>query len=398
MKYIKSLLLKTGIDKTQLFFCNVLMRKTGLVMTGGGARAAYQVGSIRALYEILGKKQGLFDVISGNSAGAINSTYLAANCENWDIATHNLKELWLRVKPQNIYDLRTRTISDLGLKWISGTVFGGLTPKGGTVNHLLDTSPLRKLAEREVDFTHIRKNINEGNLHGVSLSTTNYNTGTNVVFYDGDKSLKDWQRSDRFSSKTELKVQHLMASSAIPFFFPPVAIGQSYYGDGCIRQTTPLSPAIHLGAEKIIAIGVRHSPQVNHLKELAFSPFENPTMGQVTGIMLNAIFLDSLDADVERLRRINELISEGAHPELKTIPILLIRPSRDLGKMSCDISAELPPILRYLLKGIGVSETEGLDLLSYLAFDESYTRPLIELGYEDTYRMKDEILRFNDDV
>jgi NTE family protein len=273
-------------------------------------------------------------------------------------------------------------------------MFGGLTPKGSSVNHLLDTAPLKALAEREIDFSHITKNVELKNLHGISLSTTNYNTGTNVVFYEGHMDIKDWARSDRFSSRTELRAHHLMASAAIPFFFPPVQIGHSYYGDGCIRQTTPLSPPIHLGAEKLIAIGVRHPHHRDKMMNLAFSPVPEPTMGQVAGIMLNAIFLDSLDSDVERLMRINELIREGAHPELKTVPILLIRPSRDLGKMTSDIVPHLPQMLRYLLKGIGVTNTEGLDLLSYLAFDESYTKPLMELGYEDTFKMQDEILRF----
>lgn len=375
---------------------NPMGKKTGIVMTGGGARAAYQVGVVRAIYEILGKKENLFDVISGNSAGAINSIYLACHSENWDISTHNLSELWTRVQPQNIYDLRTRTVSELGMKLFSSTVFGGLSPKGANMNHLLDTTPLRKLIEREVDFNHIQRNIDKKALHGISLSTTNYNSGSNVVFYEGSAEIKDWARSDRFSHRTKLSADHLLASSAIPVFFPPIKVGDSYYGDGCIRQTTPLSPAIHLGAEKIIAIGVRHPHDQQRQKSLAFSHFINPTMGQVAGVLLNAIFLDSLDSDVERLIRINELIMEGAHKELKPIPILLIRPSKDLGKMSSNITADLPPILRYLLKGIGVSDNEGLDLLSYLAFDNSYTKPLIELGYDDAYKMKSEILKFND--
>lgn len=373
-------------------------KKYGLVMTGGGARAAYQVGVTRALYEIADKKKNLFDVITGNSAGAINSTYLAANTENWDVATHNLSELWMRITPQNIYDLRTKKISDIGLRLISGTVLGGLTAKGSSINHLLDTSPLRKLAEREVDFKHIQANIDRGNLHGIALSATNYNSGSNVVFYQGKESIKDWTRSDRFSYRTELTVQHMMASAAIPFFFPPVEIGLSHFGDGCIRQTTPLSPAIHLGADKLIAVGVRHAHDKEKMRHMAFSHFPNPTMGQVAGVMLNALFMDSLESDVERLLRTNELIAEGAHPELKPIPILMIRPSKDLGKMTANLSDELPPILRYLLKGIGVSDTEGLDLLSYLAFDVSYTKPLIELGYEDTFKMKDEVLRFFNDA
>ncbi len=371
-----------------------MQKKLGLVMTGGGARAAFQVGVVRAIYEIIGRKNNLFDIISGNSAGAINATYLAASTENWDVATHHLSDLWMRVKPQDIYDLRKRTVSDIGLKWMSGTLLGGLTPKGSSVNHLLDTSPLRALADREINFSDIRKNIAKKNLYGVALSTTNYNSGSNVVFYDGDANIKDWARSDRFSFRTELRAEHLMASSAIPFFFPPIQIEQSFYGDGCIRQTTPLSPAIHLGSEKIIAIGVRHPHGQDKMRHQAFTLMQEPTMGQIAGVMLNSIFLDSIDADVERLIRINELISEGAHPELKTVPILMIRPSQDLGKMSTNVTAELPPILRYLLKGIGVSDHEGLDLLSYLAFDVSYTKPLIELGYSDAYNMKDDILRF----
>jgi NTE family protein len=371
-----------------------MQKKLGLVMTGGGARAAFQVGVVRAIYEIIGRKNNLFDVISGNSAGAINATYLAASAENWDVATHHLSDLWMRVKPQDIYDLRKRTVSDIGLKWMSGTLLGGLTPKGSSVNHLLDTSPLRVLANREINFSDIGKNIAKEHLYGVALSTTNYNSGSNVVFYDGNVDIKDWARSDRFSFRTKLQAEHLMASSAIPFFFPPIQIEQSYYGDGCIRQTTPLSPAIHLGSEKIIAIGVRHPHGQDKMRHLAFTLMQEPTMGQIVGVMLNSIFLDSIDADVERLIRINELISEGAHPELKSVPILMIRPSQDLGKMSTNVTAELPPIFRYLLKGIGVSDHEGLDLLSYLAFDVSYTKPLIELGYSDAYKMKDDILRF----
>lgn len=373
-----------------------MSKRLGLLMTGGGARAAYQVGVVRAIYEILGKKNNLFDVISGNSAGGINSVYLAANAENWDVSTHNLQQLWVNLRPEYVYDLRKRTVTDIGMKLVSGTILAGLTPMAGTVNHLLDTTPLKKLVLKEVDFTHIGRNIRNKNLYGVSLSTTNYNSGSNVVFYEGNEEVKDWARSDRFSNRCELKIEHMMASSAIPVFFPPVQIGQSWYGDGCIRQTTPLSPCIHLGADKIIAIGVRHPHDQETMKSMAMSPTSNPTIGQVVGIMMNAIFLDSLDSDVERLRRINELIAEGTHRELKQVPVLLIRPSRDLGKMSSNITTELPPILRYLLKGIGVSDHEGLDLLSYLAFDESYTRPLISLGYEDAYKMKDEILRFND--
>ncbi len=362
-------------------------------MTGGGARAAYQVGVVRALYEIIGTKEKLFEVIAGNSAGAINATYFASHAENWDVATHNLVDLWKRIKPQNVYDVRTRILSEMGMKWLGGTIFGGLTSEGSHANHLLDTTPLRKLIQRESDFAHIQKNIEAGHLHGISLSTTNYSTGSSVIFYQGHESIQDWSRSDRFSFRTNLDEDHLMASAAIPFFFPPVPIQQSYFGDGCIRQTTPLSPAIHLGADKIIAIGVRYPHPKERMKELAFAPSPIPTLGQIVGTMLNAIFLDSLESDVERLLRINKLIQEG-QSDLKQVPILMLRPSKDLGKLAKNLPQKLPPFMRYLLKGIGVSEHEGSDLMSYLAFDESYTGPLIELGYEDTLRQKSEVLKF----
>lgn len=370
--------------------------KTGLVMTGGGARAAYQVGVVRAIYEILRKEQNLFDVISGNSAGAINSTFLAANAQDWDSATLQLMELWQSIKPNKVFDLRAKTVSELGLKWLSGTVLGGMTPKGSSANHLLDTEPLRKFLGKEIDFDLIQNNIQDGHIHGIALSTTNYNSGSSVIFYEGSRDIEDWSRSDRFSHRQKLSLDHLMASSAIPFFFPPIKVGDSFFGDGCIRQTTPLSPAIHLGADKLIAIGVRYPHNRERMIDLAFSPFKNPTLGQITGVMLNAIFLDSLESDVERLGTINTMIEKDKAQDMKSIPILMIRPSRDLGKMTAKLTEELPKTLRYLLKGIGVSESEGLDLLSYLAFDKSYTQPLMELGYEDTYRVKDSIKRFND--
>lgn len=368
--------------------------KLGLVMTGGGARAAYQVGAVRAIYEIQKKESHLFDIITGNSAGAINSTYLAANAKDWDVATLNLMALWKRIRPQDIYDLRARTVTELGMKWLGGTVFGGLTKSGSNINHLLDTEPLRKLLEREIDFYHIDENLRDDSLHGVALSTTNYSSGSNVVFYQGSEQIKDWSRSDRFSVRESLNLDHLMASAAIPFFFPPVQVGQSFYGDGCVRQTTPLSPAIHLGADKIIALGVRFPHNHESRKELSFAKVKTPTLGQISGVMMNAIFLDTLEADVERMARINTLIYEGHKENLKSIPVLLIRPSRDLGKMTEKLNEELPPTLRYLLKGIGVSDKEGLDLLSYLAFDPSYTVPLMELGYDDAMKIKSQIEDF----
>jgi NTE family protein len=169
-----------------------MIQNLGLVMTGGGARAAYQVGVVRALYEVLKNESSFFDIITGNSAGAINSTYLASNAKDWDMATNNLVDLWKRLKPQHVYDLRARTVTGLGVKWLGGAVFGGLTPTGSHINHLLDTAPLRRLLTREVDFEDIKKNIQDKTLRGVALSTTNYNSGSNVVFFQGASDISGW--------------------------------------------------------------------------------------------------------------------------------------------------------------------------------------------------------------
>jgi NTE family protein len=269
------------------------------------------------------------------------------------------------------------------------------------MNHLLDTAPLRKLLTREVDFELLNRRIFEGQVAGFSVATTNYYSGSSVVFYQTAEEVEDWARSDRFSVRSDLTVEHIMASSAIPMFFPPEKIGDSWYGDGCVRQTTPLSPAIHLGADRIISIGIRAPHPHERQKQLAFAPNRNPTIGQIAGVMMNAVFLDSMEGDVERLSRINQTLyhldkakREEYFHALRPLPILLLRPSQDLGAMTAQLNRELPPMLRYLLKGIGVSGDDGLDLLSYLAFDKSYTRPLLELGHQDTMARADEVKRF----
>jgi NTE family protein len=377
------------------------MSKHAIVLTGGGARGAYQVGSMRAIFEIFKEDKDLFQIITGNSAGAINAVYLAAHARDWDIATAQLCDLWKRLRPQDVFDLGAGSIASLGSKWITGTIFGGLKSEGSKVNHLLDTSPLRKLIETEVNFQELNANIKAGVPLAFAVSTTNLYSGGSVVFHNNAHPVQGWCRSDRFSLQTEITSDHILASSAIPMFFPPVQIEDSYYGDGCVRQTTPLSPAIHLGADKIIAIGIRSQKSQEWIRQKSLAANPNPTIGQIAGVLMNAVFLDALESDVERLTRINQTLyhldpskREEYFHDLRPIPILLLRPSQDLGAMTAQLSKELPPMLRYLLKGIGVSGNEGLDLLSYLAFDRGYTLPLIELGYADTMARSEEIKRF----
>lgn len=379
------------------------MQKNAIALTGGGARGAYQVGALRAIYEIMGEDQDLFQIITGNSAGALNAVYLAAHADNWDIATSQLWDLWKSIRPQDVFDLGALSVGKLGSKWITGTVFGGLKSEGSKANHLLDTAPLRQLIEREVDFKKLNANIQRGYPQGFAVSTTNLYSGVSVVFHQNQHEVTPWSRSDRFSKQTDISSDHIMASSAIPLFFPPVQVEESFFADGCVRQTTPLSPAIHLGADKIIAIGIRSEKNSEVVRQKSFMQNPDPTIGQIAGILMNAVFLDALESDVERLSRINHTLyhldpskRDQYFQNLKSIPILLLRPSQDLGLMTAQLSKELPTMLRYLLKGIGVSGNEGLDLLSYLAFDKSYSIPLMELGFDDTKARAEEIKRFLD--
>ncbi len=373
-----------------------MTKKCAIVLNGGGARASYQAGALRALYEIIKKDQNLFEIITGNSAGAINAVYLASNAEDWGASTQALLDLWTRIKPEDVYDLSHYTMTKLGTKWMKGTFFRNAM-ENDVLNGLLNTEPLRRTIEREVDFKKIREHFQLGNINGLSLSTTNYFSGASVVFHDGDTSINEHSKSDRIMMRTEITSDHVMASSAIPLFFPPIKIGKSFYGDGCIRQITPLSPAVDLGAQKIIAIGVRYQQTLDDQIEKTLRVNPMPQISQIAGIMMNAIFLDSLDADYARFSKINTIVEMmGPKSPWRYIPALMLKPSRDLGAMTEKLSKELPVMLRYFLRTIGVSGQYGLDLLSYLAFDSSYTEQIAELGYEDTMKEKHRILNFID--
>lgn len=373
-----------------------MTKKCAIVLNGGGARASYQAGALRALYEIIKKDQNLFEIITGNSAGAINAVYLASNAEDWGASTQSLLDLWTRIKPEDVYDLSHYTMTKLGTKWMKGTFFRNAM-ENDVLNGLLNTEPLRRTIEREIDFKKIREHFQLGNINGLSLSTTNYFSGANVVFHDGDTSINEHSKPDRIMMRTEITSDHVMASSAIPLFFPPIKIGKSFYGDGCIRQITPLSPAVDLGAQKIIAIGVRFQQTLDDQIEKTLRVNPMPQISQIAGIMMNAIFLDSLDADYARFSKINTIVEMmGPKSPWRYIPALMLKPSRDLGAMTEKLSKELPVMLRYFLRTIGVSGQYGLDLLSYLAFDSSYTEQIAELGYEDTMKEKHRILNFID--
>jgi NTE family protein len=370
----------------------------GLVLTGGGARAAYQVGAVSALAEIAGPGPGPFGVISGVSAGAVNGVALAAGADDFRRAAGQLASLWLSLRPDRVYRTDARKMLRVGGAWIRELAGGGLLG-ARDINFLLDTAPLRDFLRAHLPVPRMRRHIRTGALRGVAVSATNYSDGTAVTFFDGAPGVQPWVRTMRIGVREHIKVDHVMASSAIPVIFPPVRIRGVYFGDGCVRLLSPLSPAIHLGATRLVAVGVRHradGPTAPRSRGAPALP-----ISQIAGLLLNAVFLDSLEEDVERLERMNRTLAfvppaqrEKLPEPLRPIPILALRPSRDLGELAHDQYRRFRGVLRYLLKGIGGAAAESADLLSYLAFEPVYVGRCQELGYADTMARRRQIEAF----
>ena len=375
------------------------MAHTGLVLTGGGARAAYQVGALQALAEIAPIGQLPFDVLAGISAGAINSVAIATGAEDFRGSVQRLADTWRSLTPDRIFRTGALRLASIGSRWIRDLSAGGLVGKSG-INYLLDSAPLRELIRGMIPVRRMRRHLRAGRLRAVAVSATNYHTGVGVTFFEGSGDIQPWLRSTRMGIRQRITIEHIMASAAIPVFFPPVALHGSFYGDGCVRMTYPLSPAIHLGAERIVAVSVRHlrTPEETLARE-AVARTDHMPLSEIAGVLLNAVFLDSVDSDLERLTRTNrtlELVPPDMREkhELRPIPALALRPSQDLGKLAGDEYERFPSMLRYLLRGIGAAGHSGEDLLSYLAFEPSYVRRVMDLGYTDTMARRDEVEEF----
>jgi NTE family protein len=372
---------------------------TGLVLTGGGARAAYQVGALRAPSEIVPAGALPFDVLAGISAGAINSVALATVAEDFQLGARRLAETWLGLTPDRIFRTGTLRLASIGTRWIRDLSAGGLVGKTG-INYLLDSAPLRELIERELRFGRMRRHLRSGRIRGIAVSATNYHTGTGVTFFEGAEDIAPWTRATRIGIRGRITVDHVMASAAIPVFFPPVELDGTFYGDGCVRMTYPMSPAIHMGADRIVAVSVRHlRTPTETMQPEDREVTDHMPVSEIAGVLLNAVFLDSVDSDLERLNRMNRTLSliprdKLDRLEVRPLPALVLRPSKDLGKLASDEYARFPRMLRYLLKGIGAAGHSGEDLLSYLAFEPTYVRRVMDLGYEDTMARRDEVAAF----
>jgi len=365
----------------------------GLVLTGGGARSAYQVGVLKALAELLPRARNPFPIIVGTSAGAVAAGVLAAEAHQWRRAIVGLEEVWANFRVEQVFRVDPSYMLRTGLHWLFSLASGGILvapPKS-----MLDNSPLRELLGTRVDWHGVRRSIERGHLRALALCATSYASGHSVAFYDGVASINEWTRVQRIGRNARLTLDHLMASVSIPLLFQPMPLGHEYFGDGAMRQLNPLSPAIHLGAERLLVIGVRARADAGVAAPRAAAAI--PTPGQILGYMLDTLFTDQIYGDLEQCERINELVraAPAAAPGLRFVETLMLAPSVDPREVAARHAHEMPRGLRALLRVIGGrGDTAGSQLSSYLMFESGYTRELIELGYEDAMEARPTLLAF----
>ncbi len=370
--------------------------KTALVLPGGGARGAFQVGVLKAIAELLpARAVNPFPIISGTSAGAINSVVLATKARRFRIAVAELERVWGHFHSGQVFRTDSWTMLRSSLHWFTAIVLGGYLV--GMPRSLLDNSPLRALLSRNIRFPRIQTAIDDGYLHAVAVTAAGYSSAKSTTFFQARPDNAAWSRTRRSGVREYLHLDHLMASIAVPMIFPPVLINDEYFGDGAMRQATPLSPAVHLGADRILVIGIRD--EAGDVKQTA--PASHPNFAQIAGYMLDTLFMDGLYSDLERMTRINQLIDavspehrEGPMKAMRAIDTMMIVPSKDLRVLAYEHRRDMPLPLRVLLRGIRGHGGPENRLLSFLLFERSYTQALIDLGYSDAMQLKDQLLDF----
>jgi len=369
------------------------------VLTGGGARAAYQVGVLRQLARTFPHLSP--DVLTGVSAGGINAAYLAAHEEPFDQRLENLVGIWSSLHIEDVFRVDLRDLATRTARWGGRLLSGGRSPLP-LARSLVDTAPLRSLLERMLAATSgsihgIARNLENGSLRAVALTASSYTTGQSITWVQtrNDNGIQAWERPQRKSTGCALRVDHVMASAALPFFFPAVEVDGAWYGDGGIRLTSPLSPAVHLGARHIIAVSTRYARTREEADRPAVVGYPPPA--QVVGVLYNAIFLDQLDSDALHMQQINDIVArlpEGQRDGLRRIELLVLRPSMDLGRLANTYEPELPRAFRFLTRGLGTRETRSNDMLSLVMFQTDYVKRLIELGETDAKARLPEIRNF----
>jgi NTE family protein len=376
----------------------------GLVMTGGGARGAYQAGVLKRIGELRSVQEygNPFPIIGGSSAGAVNGCGLAVGCDEFSLATRVLARLWAELRPTDIFRCDVFSQARNSITWIMDLSFGAVLG-GGNARSLLDATPLRHFLNSHLDCDRIQQNIKRGHLYALAISATNYNSGKSYLFIQGVKGHPMWNRSRRVTLATKITTDHICASAAIPLVFQPIRLktarGTAYFGDGCLRLQQPLSPVIRLGAERVFGIGAR-GQSLEHQEE-ATSDTE-PSLAQVMGVIFNVMFLDHLATDIEHLDRLNTLLREGKISQagidgcekMRPLATFLITPSVDLSELARQHQKDMPYLIQYFVNGLGRDAAACSDLMSYLLFTPKYTRALIDIGYRDADRRIDEIEEF----
>jgi NTE family protein len=371
----------------------------GLVMGGGGARAAYQVGFLRCVARQFPELH--IPYITGVSAGAINAALLASHHGSFLQAVDELSQLWANLTVEDVFKVDTRSLTMNGFRWLRQLASGGM---GGPpqVRGLVDTAPLRKYLAEVLhavngELTGIQYNLDRGRLKAVAISTSSYSTGQSVTWVQG-ADITEWTRPQRKALQTVLKVDHVMASSALPLLFPAIKLDDAWYGDGGVRLTAPLSPALHLGARRIMAISTRYHRDAEDAEEPTIPGYPPPA--KVVGLLMNSIFLDLLDHDAVRLERLNQLVA-SVPPEdrdgVRPVKLLTLRPSMDLGKLAYEYESQLPKAFRFFTRGLGTQQTSSPDFLSFVLFQPDYLKKLIEVGQADAEARSEQIADFLQD-
>ncbi len=341
------------------------------------------------------------DVLTGVSAGGINAAYLAAHQESFARKLENLVDIWNSLRIEDVFRVDLRDLASRTARWGGRLLSGGRSPLP-PARSLVDTTPLRSLLEHMLEAKSgsihgIARSLEDGWLRAVALTASSYTTGQSITWVQtrDDCGIQTWERPQRRSAACALRVDHVMASSSLPFFFPAVEVGGAWYGDGGIRLTAPLSPAVHLGARHIIAVSTRYARTREEADRPAVLGYPPPA--QVAGVLYNAIFLDQLDSDALHMQQINELLArlpENRRDDLRRIELLVLRPSQDLGRLANAYEPELPRAFRFLTRGLGTRETRSNDMLSLVMFQADYVKHLIELGEADAKARLPQIRRF----
>lgn len=369
---------------------------TGLILSGGGARAAYQVGVLKAVADLLPAGADCpFQVIVGTSAGAINAVSLACGAVNYQQATRQLEQVWQNFLTSKVYRTDWPGVLGQATRFFRAHMLG--IGRQNVPLALLDNEPLRELLEQELDFNGISLAIARRKLRAVAVTAFAYQNAESTTFFQSRGTILPWQRYRRAGLPTRLTIDHLLASAAIPLLFPPVRLGQGFYGDGAVRQTAPVSPALHLGANRILVVGVNSRLQQ---KEALSMQLRAPSLAQISGHLLNSTFTDNLDSDLELLQRLNQLggliLPEYHHLQegLSPVEVMVVQPSQIIDDIAVRHRHQLPASIRTFLRGPGATRSTGGGVLSYLLFERDYCAELIELGYQDAIARKGELLAF----